>query len=225
VVTELLQTALRASISGLYALTPDASDSEKLAARVAAAIAGGARAVQYRNKAASPELRLEQARALRMMCRDRATLFIVNDDVELARLVDADGVHLGKDDASVAMARARLGPSAIVGVSCYDELERGADAVDAGADYIAFGSFFSSAVKPAAVRAKPSLLTAAKSRWRVPVVAIGGITAANAASLIDAGADAVAVISAVFGAGDVESAARRIARLFKGAAVRNRDEI
>jgi thiamine-phosphate pyrophosphorylase len=206
----------------LYALTPDTSDTELLTARVAAAIAGGANAVQYRNKSASPELKLDQARALRMICGARATPFIVNDDVDLALAVDADGVHLGKDDASVAAARARLGRSAVVGVSCYDQLERAAAAVDAGADYIAFGSFFSSAVKPAAARACASLLTAARSRWPLPVVAIGGITSANAATLIDAGADAVAVISAVFDARDVESAARGIARLFNDEALRRR---
>lgn len=208
---------MREVISGLYALTPDTSDTQLLAVRVAAAIAGGAHAIQYRNKAASVELGLEQALALCTVCRACATTFIVNDDVELALAVDADGVHLGKDDVTVAAARARLGRSAVIGVSCYAELERGAAAVDAGADYIAFGSFFSSAVKPAAARASASLLTVAKSRWRVPVVAIGGITAANAALLIDAGADAVAVISAVFNAGDVESAARGIARLFNDA--------
>lgn len=219
---EILHRPVRAPISGLYAVTPDTADTELLALRVAAAIGGGANAVQYRNKSAPAKLRLEQAEALRLICRDRATPFIVNDDVELAFAVDADGVHLGKDDAPVALARARLGRSAVIGVSCYDELERAAVAVDAGADYIAFGSFFSSAVKPAATRAQAWLLTASKSRWGLPVVAIGGITAANAASLIDAGADAVAVISAVFDAADVRSAARGIARLFDDEAVRRR---
>jgi thiamine-phosphate pyrophosphorylase len=206
----------------LYALTPDISDTEELTARVDAAIAGGANAVQYRNKSAPLALKLEQARSLRRICRDHATLFIVNDDVDLALAVDADGVHLGKDDASVAAARSRLGRSAVVGVSCYDDLERAAAAVGAGADYIAFGSFFSSAVKPEATRANASLLTAAKSRWTLPVVAIGGITAANAASLIDAGADAVAVISAVFEARAVKSAAKAIARLFVDEALHRR---
>jgi thiamine-phosphate pyrophosphorylase len=219
---ELLHTRACAPISGLYALTPDISDTEELTARVDAAIAGGASAVQYRNKSAPLALKLEQARSLRRICRDHATLFIVNDDVDLALAVDADGVHLGKDDASVAAARSRLGRSAVVGVSCYDDLERAAAAVGAGADYIAFGSFFSSAVKPEAARANASLLTAAKSRWTLPVVAIGGITAANAVSLIDAGADAVAVISAVFEARDVKSAAKAIARLFVDEALHRR---
>ncbi len=210
-----MATPLRAPISGLYALTPDLDDSALLASRVAAALAGGASAIQYRNKAASPQLRREQARALRSLCGERATLFIVNDDVELALAVGADGVHLGRDDASIATARRRLGSGALIGVSCYESLDRAETAVRSGADYIAFGSFFDSTVKPAAVRAPLSILTAAKSRWRVPVVAIGGIDAGNAVRVIDAGADAVAVISAVFAARDVESAARDIAVMFR----------
>ena len=205
----------RALLSGLYALTPDTSDTTSLQQRVAAALAGGASAIQYRNKSASPHLRLEQARALRSLCDEGATLFIVNDDVELALAVGADGVHLGKDDASIASARRRLGSAALIGVSCYESLDRAEAAVRGGADYIAFGSFFASTVKPAAARVSVSVLSAAKSRWRVPVVAIGGIHAGNAAPLIEAGADAVAVISAVFAARDVESAAREIAAMFR----------
>lgn len=206
--------ATRVSISGLYALTPDLADASELSARVAAALAGGATAIQYRNKTASPEVRLKQARAVRALCSARGATLIVNDDVELALAVAANGVHLGHDDPTVATARARLGPAAIIGVSCYDSLLRAEAAVGAGVDYIAFGSFFRSAVKPAAVRAHPSLLSEAKRRWEVAVVAIGGITAANAAPLLHAGADALAVISAVFDAPDVEAAAREIASLF-----------
>jgi Thiamine monophosphate synthase len=132
----------------------------------------------------------------------------------LAYAVDADGVHLGRDDASIANARRQLGPAAIIGASCYDSLERAGEAVEAGADYIAFGSFYASTVKPEAPRVKPSLLTAAKARWNVAVVAIGGITPACAAPLITAGADALAVITAVFEASDVEAAARAFAEAF-----------
>ena len=206
--------AARVSISGLYALTPDLGDTGELGERVAAALAGGATAIQYRNKTASPGLRLEQALVLRRLCAGRATLLIVNDDVELAFAVDADGVHVGRDDASIAAARARLGPRALIGASCYNSLVRAEAAVAAGADYIAFGSFFASTVKPRAVHADTSLLSVAKMRWNVPVVAIGGITAANAGLLLAAGADAVAVLSAVFGAPDVTAAARELASLF-----------
>jgi thiamine-phosphate pyrophosphorylase len=208
---------LHVSLSGLYALTPDCTDTDTLADLVRAALAGGASAVQYRNKTGAPALRLEQARALRKACSASGATFIVNDDVELAGAVDADGVHLGRDDATVASARRRLGPEAIIGVSCYDSLARADAAVGCGADYVAFGSFFESSVKPQAVRATDALLSTAKLRWNVSVVAIGGITAANAPLLIAAGADAVAVISDIFGPADprtIEQRARAIATLF-----------
>jgi thiamine-phosphate pyrophosphorylase len=207
-------TLLRPAIAGLYALTPDLLDTDVLAERVAAAISGGATAIQYRNKVASPPLQRAQALLLRDLCSSANAIFIVNDDVDLAYAVDADGVHLGREDAPLARARRRLGRTAIIGASCYDSLERAAAAVAAGADYIAFGSFFPSLVKPEAVPAKPSLLTAAKARWNVSVVAIGGITAAAASTLIAAGADALAVITAVFEAPDVAVAARAFREAF-----------
>jgi thiamine-phosphate pyrophosphorylase len=205
---------LRPAIAGLYALTPDLLDTDVLAERVAAAISGGATAIQYRNKLASPPLQRAQALLLRDLCGSANAIFIVNDDVDLAYAVDADGVHLGREDAPLARARQRLGRTAIIGASCYDSLERATAAVAAGADYIAFGSFFPSVVKPDAVPAKPSLLTAAKARWNVSVVAIGGITAATASTLIAAGADALAVITAVFDAPDVAIAARAFREAF-----------
>jgi len=205
-------------ISGLYALTPDLLDTDELVARCESAIAGGAAALQYRNKIASPPLRRAQALALRDLCAIRAIRFIVNDDVNLAFAVDADGVHLGRDDSPISRARQRLGASAIIGASCYDSLERAAQAVDAGADYIAFGSFFPSVVKPDASRAEPSLLTAAKARWNVATVAIGGITPATAPALIAAGADALAVLTAVFEAADVAAAARAFRDAFGASA-------
>jgi thiamine-phosphate pyrophosphorylase len=201
-------------IAGLYALTPELADAELLVARTAAAIAGGAAAIQWRNKLGAAAHRHEQARALRELCAARAVTFIVNDDIELARDVAADGVHLGRTDATIATARQRLGANAIIGASCYDSLAHAERAVTAGADYIAFGSFFASRVKPDAPRAPLALLAAAKARWRVPVVAIGGITAANAPVLLAAGADAVAVISAVFDAPDIAAAAAAFRAVF-----------
>lgn len=195
-------------IAGLYALTPDLLDTDELVARVERALAGGAAAVQYRNKLASPPLRRAQALVLRDLCAAQGTIFIVNDDVDLAFAVDADGVHLGRDDPPLARARRRLGQTAIIGASCYDSLERAATAVAEGADYIAFGSFFPSVIKPDARHAEPSLLTAAKARWNVATVAIGGITLATAPALIAAGADALAVITAVFEAPDIVAAAK-----------------
>jgi len=204
---------MRKTISGLYAITPGLADPELLAGKVEAALRGGAHVVQYRNKAAGEPLRHEQAVRIAQLCRAAGACFIVNDSIELARKVAADGVHLGKDDEGVGAARALLGPGKLIGVSCYNELWRARDAVAQGADYIAFGSFFPSTTKPRAVTAARDLLRAAKE-FSVPIVAIGGVTPDNAAGLIEAGADAVAVLSAVFDAPDVERAARRIARLF-----------
>jgi thiamine-phosphate pyrophosphorylase len=198
-------------LAGLYAVTPDLADTDDLVARVAAALAGGASAIQYRNKAAPVELKRSQAEALARVHAARGGLYIVNDDVELAAKVGADGAHIGDEDGSVAAARAILGPARIIGVSCYNDLARAQAAIEAGADYVAFGSFFASTVKPVARRADVALLERARSLG-VPIVAIGGITADNARELFAAGADAVAVISAVFGARDVEAAARAFGR-------------
>ena len=212
------QAARRVPISGLYALTPELEDTCLLIARVTAALDGGATAVQYRNKTARAALRLVQAHSLRALCADRGATFIVNDDIELALASAADGVHLGRDDGSLRAARSRLGDKVLIGASCYDSLDRAEAAIGAGADYIAFGSFFASRVKPDAVRAGISLLTAAKQRWSIPIVAIGGITPTNAAVLVAAGADAVAVISALFDAANLDgvaSAARAFSALFR----------
>ena len=206
-----------ARVAGLYAVTPDDSDTAMLLMKVVAAIAGGAAIVQYRNKAADGSVRRRQAEALARAAAVRRALFIVNDDPELACAVGADGVHIGEDDANLAAARARIGPDRLVGVSCYDDFDRARAAVDAGADYVAFGSFFPSPIKPEARRASAALLTRAHELG-VPVVAIGGITAANAPALVDAGASAVAVISDVFGHADpvdVTRAARALAGCFR----------
>jgi len=204
-------------LRGLYAVTPDENDTARLCAMVTAAVEGGATAVQYRNKTAEPALRGRQAQALATICRGRGVLFIVNDDPPLARDVDADGVHVGKHDAAIAHARSQVKEGRIVGVSCYDELSAARAAASAGADYIAFGSFFPSRIKPDARRADVSLVAAAKSLG-VPVVGIGGITAGNAPLLVDAGIDAVAVISDVFAHDDpahITQAAARIAACFE----------
>ncbi|HEV8645976.1 MAG TPA: thiamine phosphate synthase [Burkholderiales bacterium] len=204
---------MRKTVSGLYAVTPGLADPALLASKIEAALRGGARVVQYRNKTAHERLRHEQALQIARLCRDAGACFIINDSIELAREVGADGVHLGEDDDGVGAARALLGPGKLIGVSCYDQLSRARDAVAQGADYIAFGSFFPSPTKPGVVTASRDLLRAAK-RFSRPIVAIGGITPDNAAALIEAGADAVAVVSAVFDAPDIERAARRIADLF-----------
>lgn len=193
----LPQPPPKAPIRGLYVLTPDTDDDEWLAAAVAAAIAGGASAVQYRNKTADAETRLRQARMLVRVCHARGVPLIVNDSVDMAIATGAAGVHLGRDDDDPFEARRRLGPDAIIGVSCYDEFER-AERYAEVADNLAFGSLFGSSTKPGAVRAPLELLMRAKARgWNV--VGIGGVDASNARRAIEAGADAVAVISGVFG--------------------------
>jgi len=205
-----LRCARARRLAGLYAVTPDLADTADLVARVEAALAGGAGAIQYRSKCAAAALRYRQAEALARITTERGALFIVNDDATLCAAVGADGVHLGESDGSAAAARAIIGPERIIGISCYNDFALAEAAVAAGADYVAFGSFFPSSVKPDARRADVALLARAGTLG-VPVVAIGGISAENAGSLERAGAHAVAVISAVFEAPDVEAAARAIA--------------
>ena len=210
-----MSRVFRQPISGLYAITPDESDTVELLRKVRLALLGGVRVVQYRNKIAAAALRQQQAEALRELTREFAVPLIINDDAALARQVEADGVHLGGADGSVADARALLGNGKLIGVSCYNRLALAHEVVRLGADYVAFGSFFASTVKPDAVAATPDLLRQARRELAVPLVAIGGIDAQNGALLLEAGANALAVISAVFAAPDIEGAAREFSNLFK----------
>ena len=200
-------------IKGLYAVTPDETDTAELLRKVRLVLQGGARVLQYRNKAANATLHLQQAKALRELAREFSVSLIINDDAKLAQQVDADGVHLGGEDGSVASARAVLGSGKVIGVSCYNRMELAHEAVRQGADYVAFGSFFASTVKPDAVAASPELLRQARREIAVPLVAIGGITVQNGEELLRAGAAALAVISAVFGAMDIQDSARQFANL------------
>ncbi len=206
---------MNAPVAGLYAITPDLADTGELLRRARAALAGGIRVLQYRNKTAAPALRSTQARALQALCSDAGVPLIINDHLDLALEYGAAGLHLGGDDGDIAAARAKLGPHRLLGASCYDRIELAEAAVAAGADHVAFGSFFPSTVKPGAVRPPPELLTRAKKRLAVPVVAIGGITLRNAPQLLAAGADALAVISAVFAAENIAGAARNFQTLFE----------
>lgn len=196
---------------GLYAIT-DGPRADLLDV-VAQALAGGARLLQYRDKSVDNTRRHTEAAALRQLCTAHAIPLIINDDVALAHAVAADGVHLGKDDDDIDAARAVLGEEAIIGVSCYDSLARAQMAARAGASYIAFGAFFASPTKPLAPHAPLDLLRQSAALG-VPRVAIGGITPDNGAFLVEAGADYLAVISAVFGAADVRAAAWRFAHLY-----------
>ena len=202
-------------ISGIYAVTPETEDTTELIEKVTAVLNGGARVVQYRNKNGARALQREQCIKLLACVRAFDGSLIVNDSSKFALEVGADGVHLGQVDESVESARTQLGPRRTIGVSCYDDLERARAAQAAGADYVAFGSFFPSPTKPAAVRASLDLLRSAKAELDVPVVAIGGINVDNAAALIEAGADALAIISALFQVDDIEKQTRTYLRLFK----------
>ena len=195
-------------------MTAETGDIAELQRRVSGAIAGGVRIVQYRNKTAPATLRRQQAEMLVALCRRTQVPLINNDDIELARAVGADGVHLGRDDAPLDAARAALGARALIGVSCYDDLARALAAERDGASYVAFGSFYPSAIKPGAVRASLDLLRRARAVLAVPITAIGGITPDNAGQLIAAGADALAVISALFNVSDSCAAAQAFAPAF-----------
>lgn len=203
------------SLRGLYVLTDAALlAGGRLVPGVEAAIRGGAKLVQYRDKSGDMVRREHEARALLALCRGHNLPLIINDDVDLTQRIGADGVHLGREDAPLVRARVQLGPNAIIGMSCYAALSHAQAAAQSGADYVAFGSFFASPSKPDAVRAPLELLSAARRELSIPVCAIGGITLQNGASLVDAGADMLAVISGVFAVPDIEKAAREYTRLF-----------
>lgn len=199
---------------GVYLLTPDWSDTRRLLAATAAALAAGVRWLQYRNKRADAATRRMQARALRALTRAHGAKLVVNDDADLALEVHADGVHVGRDDPDPLPRLARAGAAMVVGVSCYDDLARAQAALAAGADYVAFGSVFASPTKPGAVRAPLALLTQARAAG-MHVVAIGGIGAENVAQVAAAGAHAAALITAVYDAADPAAAARELIAGFR----------
>lgn len=205
------------SISGLYAITPDLDDSVQLTLQVGAALRGGVHLLQYRNKVANPALKIEQATDLLALCHHYNALLIINDDIDLCQKINADGVHLGVSDGEISAARKLLGSHKIIGASCYNQLDLAKTAQLAGASYVAFGACFVSSTKPAAIHAPLSLLTLAQQELTLPIVAIGGITLNNAQSVIDAGADAIAVINDLFGAADITNSAQQYTQLFYNA--------
>lgn len=198
---------------GLYLITPDEADTARLLARVAPLLEAGVAWLQYRNKTVDAAMRREQAATLQTLCAGAGVPLLVNDDAALAAAIGAAGAHLGEDDGDLAAARALLGPQAILGASCYDDLDLARRAVAAGASYVAFGAFFPTASKTTTRRASPDLLRAAAALG-VPKVAIGGITPDNARPLVDAGADLLAVIGGVFDAPDPVAAVRAYTACF-----------
>lgn len=204
------------TLHGLYAITPDGLPGERLIEQVDAALRGGATLVQYRDKQRDATQQAEIARALCTLCRQHGARLIVNDSLQLALAADVDGLHLGGSDGDLAAARRALGPGKLLGASCYADFELARLAVAAGADYVAFGAVYPSPTKPQAVRAPHALFARCRAELNVASCAIGGITAANGAALVAAGADLLAVITDLFDAPDVAARANDFAQLFAG---------
>jgi len=202
-------------LSGLYAITDANLLANNFTDAIEQALQGGCRIIQYRDKSTDHDHRLQQAHIIRQLCDQHQCLFIVNDDIELAKACNADGVHIGKDDQQLTTARKRLGDKKIIGVSCYNQIELALAAEQAGADYVAFGAFFSSSIKPEATNAPIALISQAKNQLQIPVCCIGGITANNASALIEAGSDMIAVISDIFASDDIKQSSQMLNKLFK----------
>jgi thiamine-phosphate pyrophosphorylase len=201
-------------IKGLYAITPDMADLNTLVHKTQLAIEGGAFMVQYRSKKQDHAVKMQQCAAILRLCREYGVPCIVNDDVEMCRILEADGVHLGENDDNIAEVRRILGEDAIIGSSCYDQLDRAKQAQKEGATYVAFGAVFPTPTKPNAPRATLELLREAKREIHIPIVAIGGITVNNAHDVIEAGVDAIAVITSLFEAKTIKETAETFLKMF-----------
>ena len=209
---------------GLYVITSQQHvGSRQLTGAVEQALIGGAVIVQYRDKRSVPAPADNQLTEIHHLCRDYGALLVINDDVELARRINADGVHLGRDDMDPGAARECLGSNKLIGVSCYGDIKRVSRMDRAGADYIALGRFYASEIKPEATPVSVDVLRQVRQMTSTPLVAIGGITTENGAALVQAGADMLAVVNGVFAQPDITSAARDISALFHTHI--NRDEL
>jgi thiamine-phosphate pyrophosphorylase len=201
-------------MKGLYLVTPDWDDTDVLIKATETALSVGVGLLQYRHKTANGELRLEQASALLKLCRQHNVPFIINDYIDLCITLDADGIHVGGTDASVAVVRTLIGKDKILGASCYGDFALAEQAQIAGASYVAFGGFYPSRVKKYEVSTPASIVSKAKSQLTLPVCVIGGMTPDNAKPLVKEGADMVAAISSVYSADDIATAVREFAALF-----------
>lgn len=202
-------------LKGLYAITDESLIAEEnFSDAIKAALIGGASIIQYRDKSDNQKKRLHQAATLRELCKRYGATCIINDDIELAKTVAADGVHLGRDDTALAYARRELGEDAIIGISCYDDIELALTAEENSADYVAFGTMFSSPTKPDAVTAGPDTITQARKQLNLPICAIGGITEKNIHQLVKHHTDMAAVISSLFAADDIQQRARLLSQYF-----------
>ena len=202
-------------IKGLYAITPDSADLNTLIQKTKSAIEGGAFMVQYRSKIQDRDVKMQQCAAILRICREHNVPCIVNDDVDMCRILEADGVHLGEKDDNIAEVRHILGEDAIIGSSCYDQLDRAKSAQKEGASYVAFGAMFPTSTKPNAPRATLALLKEAKREIEIPIVAIGGITVNNAHDVIKTGIDAIAVINSLYEAKSIKETAETFAKMFQ----------
>ena len=202
------------TIKGLYAITPDSADLNTLIQKTKSAIEGGAFMVQYRSKIQDRDVKIQQCAAILRLCREYEIPCIVNDDVDMCRILEADGVHLGEKDDNIAEVRHILGEDAIIGSSCYDQLDRAKSAQKEGASYVAFGAMFPTSTKPNAPRATLALLKEAKREIQIPIVAIGGITVNNAHDVIKTGIDAIAVINSLYEAKSIKETAETFAKMF-----------
>lgn len=199
-------------IGGVYGITPDRADTADLLSKTSQVLAGGVRLIQYRNKTADADLRNTQAKSLLQLCRQYDVPLIINDHIDLAMEIGADGVHVGEQDASVANTRKLMGPEKIIGASCYNRLDLALTAQTEGVDYVAFGAFYPTTTKQNTAVAPLEILGQAKAALSIPVVSIGGINTANALALIQAGADAIAVSQALYRAEDI----CKTAKVFSG---------
>jgi len=202
-------------IKGLYAVTPEQTDLFLLISQVESCIKGGARLIQYRCKKLSKIEQSKQARKIKIVCDYYKVPLIINDDIELCRILDADGVHLGENDDSLEKARLVLGPSKIIGVSCYNSIDRVKKAVDKGATYIALGACFPTITKPNAPTASLDLIALVLKEFKIPVVTIGGITLENVEFLTKEGVSCIALINSLFKENDIEGTARQFSSLMK----------
>lgn len=208
--TKAIQT-----LSGLYAITHhDHVSQEQMLHEVEAAIRGGARTLQYRDKHSNPQQKQQRALALQTLCKRLQVSFLINDDVELCAAIHADGVHLGTEDAHISDARNQLGQSAIIGATCHDSLTLALSAQEQGADYIALGRFFPSPSKAHAKPAQLDCINQIKNNCHLPIVAIGGITLDNAPRLIELGIDAIAVINDLYQQNSIQQHAQKLSELF-----------
>lgn len=202
-------------LRGLYAITDEklisATDFRR---NIELALLGGASIIQYRDKSTDTAKRLQQAEIVCELCLRYRAISIINDDIDLAQSVGADGVHLGRHDAAITQAKAQLGADSIVGVSCYNDISLAQQAETNGASYVAFGTMFASSTKPEAVNAGPEIINRAKQIISIPICVIGGITEKNIHQLATQGADMAAVISDLFSAKDIRKAAVNFSQHF-----------